>query len=268
MMNTTRARLETGCRYFVCLLMLVYGTVKLFHGQFYTDEYWRDTPLGHLSGFELTWAFHSYSAIYESILGLVEVIIGLLVFFPRTTRLGVLLFVPVMTNLVLINIFFEIGALPPAIALWLAGVILMRLHFQSLKRDLWDSRADHPPLRPGRLLPQVMVILIGCALAAVILYNNKLRFRPDPQIRGTWEFTVDGPLRRVYFEKGQTCVIKDKDGNLHFARYKTEANKLITVTGDDSRLNWQQAPYHLENGALIIATATGQQVLVPKAANK
>lgn len=203
-MKTPFVRLETCCRYFICLLMSVYGIVKLFHGQFYTDEYWKDAPLGQLTGFELAWSFHSHSAIYETILGLVEVIIGLLVFFPRTTRLGVIMFIPVMTNLVFINIFFEIGALPPAVALWLAGVVLLLLHFQSLKRDLWDGQDSLSPTRTALTLPQASVIILGCALAAVILYNNKVRFRPDPRLRGTWQFTADWPLQRVYFEKRRT----------------------------------------------------------------
>lgn len=261
-MGRKLARLETVCRYFICLLMLVYGTVKLFRGQFYTDEYWRDMPLGQLSGFELAWAFHSHSAVYESVLGLVEVGVGLLVFFPRTTRLGILLFVPVMTNLVLINIFFAIGALPPAIALWLAGIILLFLHFRSLKRDLWDNSLD-PRGRRARLLPQVIVIIVGCALAAVILYNNKLRFRPDPKIRGAWKFAAaKASLRRVYFEKGQTCVIKDEEGGLHFARYETRANRLLTVKGEESPIHWEQTPYHFENGLLVIAAEGDQQLLV------
>jgi hypothetical protein len=56
-MSTSLRWLETGCRYFICLLMLVYGLVKIFHGQFYTDEYWKDTPLGALSGMQLVWSF-------------------------------------------------------------------------------------------------------------------------------------------------------------------------------------------------------------------
>ncbi|HEV7999595.1 MAG TPA: hypothetical protein VGP63_06935 [Planctomycetaceae bacterium] len=41
---------DSGCRYFIALLMLVYGLVKVFQGQFYTDEYWRDTALRNLDG--------------------------------------------------------------------------------------------------------------------------------------------------------------------------------------------------------------------------
>lgn len=257
-MTKRLSRLETGCRYFICLLMLVYGLVKLFHGQFYTDEYWKDMPLGQLTGFQLAWAFHSHSAIYETILGLVEIVVGLLVFFPRTTRLGVLLFLPVMTNLVLINLFFEIGALPPACALWLAGAILLLLHFPSLKRDLWD-RAEPKPV--ARLLPQAAVILLGCALAGVILYNNKLRFHPDPQVRGTWELATKSQHLRLYFEKGHTCVIKDAAGHLHFASYRTDDNSAITVSDDDSLLSWAQSPYRIVSGSLIVTAKSGEQIL-------
>ena len=54
-------------------MMLVYGLVKIFHGQFYTDEYWKDTPLGELSGMQLVWSFYSYSPNYETFLGAIDV---------------------------------------------------------------------------------------------------------------------------------------------------------------------------------------------------
>jgi hypothetical protein len=55
--------------------------------------------------------------------------------------------------------------------------------------------------------------------------------------------------------------MKDKAGDLHFAHYRTEANKLLTVTDDESLLNWRQVPYHIENGSLVIAANSGKQVL-------
>jgi hypothetical protein len=43
-------RVDLACRYFITFLMLLYGLVKVFQGQFYTDEYWRDTSLRSLDG--------------------------------------------------------------------------------------------------------------------------------------------------------------------------------------------------------------------------
>ena len=250
--------------------MLVYGLVKIFHGQFYTDEYWKDTPLGELSGMQLVWSFYSYSPIYETFLGAIEVVVGLLVLFRRTIGLGIVLFLPVIANLVVINIIYQVGALGSAVPLLLAGMILLSLHFRSLKRCFWDSdeRISRRVADLRTILPKATVILVSCGLAAVILYNNKLKFKPDPEIRGAWTFIEDSQIQRIYFEKGRTCVIKDKAGDLHFASYKTEANKLLTVTDDESRLNWRQAPYDIENGSLVITADSGRQVLTPKAVSK
>jgi hypothetical protein len=262
-MSTFLRWLEIGCRYFICLLMLVYGLVKIFHGQFYTDEFWKDTPLGELSGMQLVWSFYSYSPIYETFLGAIEVFVGLLILFKRTTGLGIVLFLPVMANLVLINIIYQIGALGSAVPLLLAGLILLALHFRSLKRYFWDGdeRISGRVAGLRTILPKAIVILVGCGLAAVILYNNKLRFKPDPEIRGAWTFTDDSKIQRIYFEKGRTCVIKDKAGELHFARYQTEANKSLTVTEDNSLLSWQALPYQVEHDSLTVTAPSGRQLL-------
>ena len=125
--------LETGCRYFICLLMLVYRTGgEGFHGQFYTDEYWKDTPLGSPSrdaaGLVVLQLLadhtrRSWAQLKSSS--------ALLILFKRTTGLGIVLFLPVMANLVLINIIYQVGALPSAVPLLLAGLILLFLsHFQ------------------------------------------------------------------------------------------------------------------------------------------
>jgi uncharacterized membrane protein YphA (DoxX/SURF4 family) len=124
-MNKKLKYTETAARYFICLLMLVYGLVKVFQAQFYTDHYWKDIPLGQLNGMQLTWAFYSYSPVYETLLGLAEVAAGLLVLFSRTAKMGALLVVAIMLNLVAVNIIFSIGALGAALPLLLAGIILL-----------------------------------------------------------------------------------------------------------------------------------------------
>ena len=262
-MSNSLRRLETVCRYFICLLMLVYGVVKIFQGQFYTHAYWNDTPLGQLNGMQRVWSFYSYSPIYETFLGAIEVTVGMLVLFKRTTALGILLFLPVMANLVVINIIFNVGALGSAIPLFLAGLILLLLHFRRLKRSLWDrdETTPHSASALRAILPKAIVILVGVALASTVLYNNKLRYKPDPALRGAWTFTAGSPLQRIYFEIGRTCVIQDQAGALHFARYQTEGNQALTVTEDDSLLHWQKLPYQIDNDVLVLTAKIGKETL-------
>ena len=243
--------------------MLVYGLVKVFQGQFYTQEYWKDLPLGQLNGMQRVWSFYSYSPIYETFLGAIEVIVGLLILFRRTTLLGIVLFLPVMANLVLINIIFNVGALGSALPLLLAGLILFFLHFRELKRSLWDrgERISHEPSALHAILPKTILIFVGAALASTILYNNKFRYKPDPRIRGGWTFAEGSPFQRIYFEMGRACVIQDKAGELHFARYQTEVDQSLTVTEDNSLLNWQALPYQLDNDLLVLTAKGDKQSL-------
>jgi hypothetical protein len=188
-------------------------------------------PLGRLDGVQLTWGFYSFSPAYETALGIVEVVLGLLLLFRRTTMLGVLLFLPVMANLVLINFVFDIGAFATALPLFLAGLYLFFADFKKLKEKFWDEPGESA--RRTRLLPKLICCFVGCALAAMIVYNNKFRYQQDPKLRGGWT-----PLRRqsgvdkLYFEKGKQCVIRDESLALHFTDYVVDAQRLTVVKND------------------------------------
>ena len=243
--------------------MLVYGGVKVFQGQFYTDDYWKDTELGQLNGMQLTWAFYSYSPWYETALGIVEVGLGLLILFRRTTMLGVLLFLPVMANLVLLNFVFDIGAFATAIPLLLAGLYLCLADFKKLKQTFWDA-PDELPQRAGfkSAMPKVMCCLIGCALAAVIIYNNKFRYPQDPKLRGAW--TMLNPqtgVDKIYFEKGRQCVIRDQDRQLHFTNYVAGA-QLLTIEKNESKFDLTDASYEFRGDTLVFKSNGEEHVLL------
>lgn len=264
-MNKTIKWLDIICRYFICLLMLIYGLVKVFQGQFYTDYYWKDITLGHLSGMELAWSFYSYSPVFETILGLIEVSIGLLVFFKRTTKLGVILFLPVMANLVLINIIFSIGALGSAFPLFVAGIILFLINFRSYKTLI--SEKQNFVNKKNKLwlnsVSKVIVILMGCGLASLVIYNNKFRMKQDNAIKGAWLVAGNSGIRRIYFEKGNTCVIRDNKDSLYFGNYQTNSNNTISITGSNNVFpGWKEAPYTIHNDTLSVNAHDSQQLLL------
>ena len=256
--------LDIFCRYFICLLMLIYGVVKIFQGQFYTDFYWKDTTLGKLSGMQLTWSFFSYSPVYQILLGFIEVILGLLVFFKRTTRLGVILFLPVIINLVFINLVFNIGALGSAYPLLLAGLILFFINLKSYKAFFFEKRTitNENKVRWLNTVPKVILILVGCLLASIIIYNNKFKIKQDNEIKGAWELEGQGEIKRLYFEKGNVCVIKDKKDSLKYYIYQTTPKRTITISNErNSLLEWNDLPYKIENDTLIIFGPKQKQFL-------
>ena len=64
-------------------------------------------PLGQVSGFWLTWYYFGYSAVYGTLIALLQVAAGVLLIVPRTALLGALLLLPIATNIVLIDVFYE-----------------------------------------------------------------------------------------------------------------------------------------------------------------
>jgi hypothetical protein len=83
-----------------------------------------DTPARELSGMAITWAFYGRSYEYGLVLAAAQVLCSLLLFGRRTVRLGVLLFLPIMGNIVLLDYFYDIPALPTASVLLVMGLYL------------------------------------------------------------------------------------------------------------------------------------------------
>lgn len=264
-MNKTTKWLDIICRYFICLLMLVYGLVKVFQGQFYTDYYWKDTPLGQLSGMELVWSFYSYSPVYETIFGLMEVAIGLLVFFKRTTKLGVMLFLPVMANLVLINLVFNVGALGSAFPLFIAGTILFFINLSSYKNYFLEKK-DSDISKAGafrNLAPKAITMFLGASLAFLLIYDNKFKIKQDYQIKGAWVLDGHPEIKRIYFEKGNTFVIRDNKDSLYFGSYQTTPGKTITISDISNTLfNWKGLPYLVNNNTVLVSALDKKIVLL------
>jgi len=266
-MNKTIKWLDSICRCFICLLMLIYGLVKVFHGQFYTDYYWKDIPLGQLDGVKLVWSLYSYSPVYETPLGLIEVSIGLLVFFKRTTRLGVLLFLPIIINLLTINIIFSIGALPIVVSLWVAGIILFFINFKSYKNYFLQQKIEETLVVPPKhtnLIPNLAVMFVGVGLAALLIHSNKFRIKQDVAIKGPWVAEGYPEIKKIYFGKGYTCVVQDSDDSLFFGNYQTNLNKTITVEIKDIRLHWENLPYSINHDTLFINKDGKKLILLKK----
>lgn len=96
-------------RYYLAFVMLTYGFVKVIKLQFPFPSFERLlTPYGNSSPMGLLWTFMGYSEPYTFFAGLGEVVGGLLLFFRRTTTLGALVVIGVMSNVVMMNFSYDV----------------------------------------------------------------------------------------------------------------------------------------------------------------
>lgn len=172
--NKLKILLQTILRYHIGLTLILYGLSKVFLLQFGTmDIDSLETPIGELNGMNFVWAFMSYSKFYGVTAGLIEVVGGLLLLFRRTTSLGAFLLLIAMTNVVLMDIGYDVIVKMFAIHLLLMIVFLM---WDDLKR-LYDfflrnkpsTAATYLPLFEGRKGKNIRNIIKGTLLLYVFI---------------------------------------------------------------------------------------------------
>ncbi|MDB5147387.1 MAG: hypothetical protein JWQ57_1407 [Mucilaginibacter sp.] len=172
-------------RYFIAYQVMVYGFAKILKTQF-GHIYTRDnTPVGSLSGFELTWNYFGHSYTFAVILGLLQIGGGIMLLFRRTTLLGTCILLPVMLNIVLINIFYDIdtGAFINSIIITTGLLYLLLLRWSDIKAVFFKS-TDLPPVRLSFVKPVIKLLIIGLAFFSIYGY---IMSNPPSVFTGKWK---------------------------------------------------------------------------------
>ena len=152
-------RLHAGTRlylrYMLGSILFRYGMLKLIKGQFmFLGEKKLEEPYGDLSPMGLLWAFMGYSTPYNVFAGAAEAGAAVLLFFRRTTPLGALLAVAVMTNVAMINFSYDVIVKLYSLNLLLMAVFLLAPDLRRLadllvlQRPTAPRSATPPPQGP------------------------------------------------------------------------------------------------------------------------
>jgi uncharacterized membrane protein YphA (DoxX/SURF4 family) len=179
---------------------ITYGMMKLLppqqfgtlNSQMLGRTYGDSSPMG------LLWTFMAYSPAYTCFAGAAEFAGGILLLTRRTTTLGALFLLPVLTNVFLLNLFYDVPVKQFAFHLLLVDVILLAPE----ARRLW-SAALGPAVRPSRTHTTVTIVL--AMLLLVGAGKQKLaerRVEPRPNAF-TGIYQVDDPAapwRRVLID--------------------------------------------------------------------
>lgn len=151
-------------RYLSAFLLFTYGSSKLLGRQFSLPPEIALRPVGSLSGYQLAWFYYSYSHTYAVILGLTQLAGGALLLFRKTALLGAALMLPVMTNILMINVFFHIawGALGTSTFIFASMLAVLAHNRQALVSVFWTDQAGEPAnvRRFYRIAAALVVLLV------------------------------------------------------------------------------------------------------------
>lgn len=101
--------LKTSIRYYIIFIALSYGISKIFLLQMpFPNLSQLATPLGDFLPMRFSWMFIGYSSKYQFFAGLMEVVVGLLLFNRKTITLGALVGAGVFSHVMVLNLFYDI----------------------------------------------------------------------------------------------------------------------------------------------------------------
>lgn len=227
---------RTILRYVVAFLVITYGFAKLNGSQFTILDSELDKPLGQVSGFWLTWYYFGYSQFYGTFIALAQILGGVLLMFGRTTLLGACLLLPIIANIILVDIFYQIdlGALVVALFIELALLFILGPHLKEIYDLFWvkqkRSSASKPSARfaiIGKYTVRALLIVLPAIFTYwVANYNNRF----PTVIDGAWdvvaapsnlETTADTPSV-IFFERNRAhlCVFKNRDGSYQWHHFE------------------------------------------------
>jgi hypothetical protein len=200
----------------------IFGWKKIFGMQFRTPLSIADLPMSSQSGEALTWFYFGHSMVFGFIIAFFQITGSLLLCFRRTRLFGIFILLPVMLNIMLINIFYQLnpGALLQSLILTGALIYLISFSCREIIAFLFKAH-DNPSRKKSRgwmfpvssALLAFLFVRFGSSLIPKeypVFGEYKVKniiFNGAPETSGSCPAN-DSVLTRLYFDINNVCVME------------------------------------------------------------
>jgi len=237
-------------RFTLIFVMLLYGLVKVFKGQFADHSLERLLQtVGDMSPMGLAWTFMGHSLYYNIFIGFAEILGGILLIFRKTVTLGSIIIIGVMSNVLMMNLTYDIPVKLVSAHLVLMALVLLLANGQRafdffFKNKKIEKVEYYFPLK-NRTLKNIILIskrFLVILVIGIVILQIFIRFRAQEQLKeksefyGIWETQIFvknmatiHPLlddtyswRYLIVDKKRKAIIKKMTDSLD--RYQFEIN--------------------------------------------
>lgn len=275
--------LRVYLRFVLAYSMMWYGFAKVFKSQFPFPSPGRlMQPIGESSPMGLLWTFMGYSTPYTVFAGVAELVGGLLLLWRRTTALGALVLVVVLSHIVLLNFAYDVPVKLYSLHLLLIALFLVWPYASPLVDLLVRHRATAPidlgqmpaPPRWRRPLLVVKWLLVAAMLLSTMreswrVYRKWGDGADRHPLYGAYDVDRgaggegEGSWRRVGISNAGFTVITADDRTLGHTMVYDEEHAELTIVGIAPNTSSQvYAVVRPAPGTIELSSAEGSHRLV------
>ncbi len=212
-------------------MMFSYASAKILGTQFSSDLSIGERTVNSLNGFALTWYFYGFSKTYGILIASVQIITAFFLLFRKTVRMGSVLLLSFMVNIVMLDVFYEIDAATPmAILLTVMGLFLLLSDWRAfkayfLKEELnINTYKESLPIKLEKVhwfkFIVIPIMFFGMFFALLQLKEN---FMKKNDFYGVWKvqsLIFTHKIDKVYFELNDRIVVIDTMGKMYRGKVK------------------------------------------------
>lgn len=255
--------IEYGCIMYISIILIKYGTDKIFRTQFPEPESnILFTRFGNLDKDILFWSTMGTSKIYNSIIGCIEFFTGILLLFRRYQFFGILLAMISFTQIFIINIAFDISVKFFLLILLLMSVFLVRKHEWKLflkiirlpKKPFFNQVVFLPYKTFLKILiPGIVLVKIAMPYLDGNFYakdQNKLL-----NLKGAYSIiSPESPYKYLFFHKDQYLIFMEKSSEKMSAfRYDISFDNQIILRDDQHHVSKHKFLKNIKDSTIIIS---------------
>ncbi|MHB1959098.1 MAG: hypothetical protein ACYCO5_08705 [Acidobacteriaceae bacterium] len=234
-------------RYYAAFTLLGYGFAKLMGAQFTVLDSQLAKPMGDVAGFWLTWYYFGYSPVYSTIIACTQIAGAVLLCFRRTTLLGALILLPVMVNIVCVDIWvvqfpFDSGALRNALYVFFALLLILAFNLGDIFRFLFRRRDDLALFTKRRSWLLVLEVVVVAGILAYTAHEGywlaNVNNRAPTPIDGAWHVVQIRPAQPdlpdwIYFEynRAHMTIFHFPDGHSEMHDFRVDPqDRALTIS--------------------------------------
>ncbi|MBW1294750.1 hypothetical protein [Aquimarina litoralis] len=252
--------LTTALRYYVGLMLISYGLVKVIQLQFSAPSFYRLLETyGESSPMGLAWTFLGFSKGYNLFMGIAEVLAGLLL-FRRTTTFGAIITLMTAMNVMAVNYFFDVPVKILSTHLVIMTLFILSRDLRKVMEFLVTNKQVekltiiqqptlHKGVRIGLNVTKGLIVAYALGYGFYSTLAQKESYglnKPKPPLYGVYEVTN-------YVVNGDTLTNYKSDKRWKNIRFEREGSVQI------EKMNKQRANFSIE----IDSTANGKIKFIP-----